>query len=103
MEALLTPSCCCPSIPLAVSIDMLMGKTAVRLVQQGIDANLPRWRVLRFRNEQGARCPLILLARCITSNAPPYCGRTVSDAGTSHRPPGVSMEHRPAESGLEAS
>ena len=56
-------NCCCPLIPLAVSIDDANGKIAVRLVQKGIEAKLPRWTMLRFRNEQAARCPLILLAR----------------------------------------
>jgi hypothetical protein len=35
--------CCCPLIPLAVSIDDASGKIAVKHVQKGIDAKSPRW------------------------------------------------------------
>jgi hypothetical protein len=56
-------SCCCPLIPLAVSIDDASGKIAVKHIQKGIEAKSPRWTMLRFGNGQAARCSLILLAR----------------------------------------
>ena len=56
-------NCCCPLIPLAVSIDDASGKIAVKHIQKGIEAKSPRWTMLRFGNGQAARCSLILLAR----------------------------------------
>jgi hypothetical protein len=46
-----------------MSTDDANGKIAVKLVQQGIAAKLPRCTMLRFGNAQAERCSLILLAR----------------------------------------
>jgi len=41
--------CCCPLIPLAVSIDHASGKIAVKLVQKGIEAEIAALDGVAFR------------------------------------------------------
>src|SRR5258708_14540768 len=42
-------NCCCPLIPLAVSIDHASGKNAVKLVQKGIEAEIAALDGVAFR------------------------------------------------------
>jgi len=42
-------TCCCPLIPLAVSIDHASGKNAVKLVQKGIDVEIAALDSVAFR------------------------------------------------------